>query len=91
MILLVLWQTGLLVPNSAARVPDLERELADPVGRLDCSFPIQPLEYLIWKVSLLILWAGWTVSSQFAARVPDLEGELAGPVADWSVSSQFSR
>ncbi len=79
------------VPNSAARVPDLERELADPVGRLDCSFPIQPLEYLIWKVSLPVLWQAGLLVPNSATRVPDLEGELAGPVAGWIVSSQFSR
>ncbi len=31
MSLLVLWQAGLLVPNSVARVPDLEGGLASPV------------------------------------------------------------
>jgi hypothetical protein len=30
--LLALWQAGLLVRNSAARVPDLEGELAGPVA-----------------------------------------------------------
>jgi hypothetical protein len=29
---LVLWQAELLVPNSTARVPDLEGELASPVA-----------------------------------------------------------
>ncbi len=39
MSLLVLWQTGLLVRNSAARVPDLEGELASPVADRD----VEPL------------------------------------------------
>jgi hypothetical protein len=89
-ILLVLWQDELIVPNSAPRVPDLEGELADPVGRLDCKFPVQPLEYLIWKVSLLVLWQTGLLVPNSDARVPDLEGELAGLVAKWTVSSQFS-
>ncbi len=81
--LLVLWQAGLLVPNSAARAPYLEGALAGPVAGWTVSAQFSRLSIPDLEGELTGPVAGWTVSSlpYSAARVPDLEGELASLVA----------
>ncbi len=68
MILLILWQAGLLVPNSAARAPYLEVELAGPVASWTVSSQFSRLSIPDLEGEPVGPVAGWTVSSQFSRK-----------------------